>query len=372
MTVSLSSADLDHLGEAVRLLVSPFDHGGVDGWRSAVLAHLQPLLGADSTGFLLPAPGQLPFYSNEQDLDELNTYVDIPPPPPVDGVPGLLKSAELGVATLSMAYGGDPSEYFASVHYNEHAAPHRSHDTLMMTVAGPEVAGLSSLHFWHERPTGPTFGDREVALLRVLRPAFLAGVRNAVRWGRQQESLVETFSGLDLAAAVADVDGRLRHVTPALEEILDEEPDPAPLRAGLRAVLNAVTEAERGEGVGAAFERTVRTRAGAYGLRGCLHGRHVGAPLAVVSVERRTPALPTAATLVARLGLTKRQAEVALLLARRKSNREVAEALFISPHTARHHTEAVLRVLGLNDRRDVARRIEALQEPGWRPCQKLD
>jgi len=192
MAVTLTSSDLAHLGDAVRLLVSPFDHDGVDGWRSAVLAHLRPLLGADSAGFLLPVPGQLPFYSNEQDLGELNTYPDVPPPPDVNGVPGLVKSAELGVATLAMAYEGDPSEYFASAHYNEHAAPHHSHDTLMMTAVGPEVAGLSSLHFWHDRPTGPTFGDREVALLRVLRPAFMAGIRSTVAWTRQHRSADST------------------------------------------------------------------------------------------------------------------------------------------------------------------------------------
>ncbi|WP_412061356.1 response regulator transcription factor [Rubrivirga sp. IMCC45206] len=52
--------------------------------------------------------------------------------------------------------------------------------------------------------------------------------------------------------------------------------------------------------------------------------------------------------------LTPRQQEVAEHLARRRSNREIAAALGVSPHTARRHTEAVLRVLGLTDRRAVA------------------
>ncbi|PAP75478.1 helix-turn-helix transcriptional regulator [Rubrivirga marina] len=356
MAVTLTSSDLAHLGDAVRLLVSPFDHDGVDGWRSAVLAHLRPLLGADSAGFLLPVPGQLPFYSNEQDLGELNTYPDVPPPPDVNGVPGLVKSAELGVATLAMAYEGDPSEYFASAHYNEHAAPHHSHDTLMMTAVGPEVAGLSSLHFWHDRPTGPTFGDREVALLRVLRPAFMAGIRSTVAWTRHRKSLLDAFDRLGQAAAVADMDGRLLHVTPALEQMLDDDPDPVPLRAALRDLLGGAVRAERGDGAGAAFERSVRTRSAAYALRGCLYGGHVGTPLAIVNVER-AHAAPSVDALVARFGLTERQAEVALLLGARKSNREIAEALFISPHTARNHTEAVLRKLHLRDRRDVQAKL---------------
>ena len=355
MPVSLTSSDLAHLGEAVRLLVSPFDHGDVDGWRSAVLAHLRPLLGADSAALLLPAPGAPPFYSNEQDLDEINRYPDVPPPPPAGGVPALVRSAQLGVATLEMVYGDDLPAYERSVHYNEHAAPHRSHDTL--AVSDLMGAGPASLHFWHGRPTGPRFGDREVALLRVLRPAFQAGTGSAVRWARQHGSLVDALDGLGQAAAVADVDGRLVHVTPGLEALLDAEPDPGALREGLRRTLRAVAGTARGDGVGAPPVRYVRTRSAAYDLRGCLYGGPVGPPLAVVAVAREAASGPSAADLEAWFGLTARQAEVALLLADRKSNREVAEALVISPHTARHHTEAVLRALGVADRRDVGPRI---------------
>lgn len=53
-------------------------------------------------------------------------------------------------------------------------------------------------------------------------------------------------------------------------------------------------------------------------------------------------------------GLTLRQAEAATLLARRASNLEIAEALRISPHTARRHTEEVLAKLGIADRRRIA------------------
>jgi DNA-binding CsgD family transcriptional regulator len=53
--------------------------------------------------------------------------------------------------------------------------------------------------------------------------------------------------------------------------------------------------------------------------------------------------------------LTEREVEVALLLADRRSNAEVARALGISVHTARHHVERVLLKLGGCKRRDVQR-----------------
>jgi DNA-binding NarL/FixJ family response regulator len=54
-----------------------------------------------------------------------------------------------------------------------------------------------------------------------------------------------------------------------------------------------------------------------------------------------------------RLGLTRREAEVLPLVARRCTNREIAAALVISVRTAEHHVAHILRKLG------VANRLEA-------------
>lgn len=60
------------------------------------------------------------------------------------------------------------------------------------------------------------------------------------------------------------------------------------------------------------------------------------------------------APLRTRFGLTTREAEIAHMLAAGKSNSEIAEALRISPHTARHHTGSVMAKLGLPSRARVA------------------
>ncbi|GLC27957.1 response regulator transcription factor [Roseisolibacter agri] len=56
------------------------------------------------------------------------------------------------------------------------------------------------------------------------------------------------------------------------------------------------------------------------------------------------------AALLARFGLTERQVEVARLLGEGVSNEELAQRLGISPHTARNHTEHVMRKLGVGSR----------------------
>jgi DNA-binding CsgD family transcriptional regulator/predicted ester cyclase len=62
----------------------------------------------------------------------------------------------------------------------------------------------------------------------------------------------------------------------------------------------------------------------------------------------------TVSEIAERHGLTARQAEVAQLLAERRTYKEIAKALQIRPNTARRHCQAVLSRLGLHRKEDVA------------------
>jgi DNA-binding CsgD family transcriptional regulator len=61
---------------------------------------------------------------------------------------------------------------------------------------------------------------------------------------------------------------------------------------------------------------------------------------------------------LARFRLTKREAQIARLLARRASNREIAERLDLSPHTVRHHVENMYAKLGVQSRRSIVAGFE--------------
>jgi DNA-binding CsgD family transcriptional regulator len=67
----------------------------------------------------------------------------------------------------------------------------------------------------------------------------------------------------------------------------------------------------------------------------------------------RRPPRPTTVVVPTGSRLTPREREVAALLAARRTNGEIAAALGVSPHTARHHTERVLRKYGVSSRRRV-------------------
>lgn len=83
----------------------------------------------------------------------------------------------------------------------------------------------------------------------------------------------------------------------------------------------------------------------------------------LVAVDPGTAAEPTLEELQRRFRFTRREAEVARLLSRRRSNKEIARDLGVTYYTARRHTERVLQKLGVSGRWEVER---ALRTPETR------
>jgi DNA-binding NarL/FixJ family response regulator len=98
----------------------------------------------------------------------------------------------------------------------------------------------------------------------------------------------------------------------------------------------------------------VATDDGLYIVRGSRVPAAAGSALLLVTLERRPRPLPPLEELCRRHGFTRKEARVAVLLAEGKSNTDIADELFISAHTARHHTESVLLKLGVHSRREVS------------------
>jgi DNA-binding CsgD family transcriptional regulator len=73
-------------------------------------------------------------------------------------------------------------------------------------------------------------------------------------------------------------------------------------------------------------------------------------PVPVATIERIETSEPAERRLRQRYRLTEKEISVALLLAQRRSNSEIADALRISKHTARRHTENVMLKLNVSSR----------------------
>jgi DNA-binding NarL/FixJ family response regulator len=78
--------------------------------------------------------------------------------------------------------------------------------------------------------------------------------------------------------------------------------------------------------------------------------RMVGRGMSVFARQSEGPATP----------LSKREREVLELISAGATNREIAERLYLSPHTIKDHTSTLYRKLGVRNRAEAARRASQL------------
>lgn len=220
-------------------------------------------------------------------------------------------------------------------------------------------AGDAMIWALHTEHGGFAFGEQTTSVLGTLLPSFRAGLDALLRFGAHRHAL----DAVSEPIAAFDADGRLLHQNPALSRLLDADSERDRVEVELRVLarrLRALAFPLRHERIEQpTVSREVATARGTYALRGVLlpaSGGFGEAMLVSVTLDA-PPALPEVAAIRSRHGLTKREAEVALLLAEGCSNAEIAERLFVSPHTARHHVENVLGKLGINSRAAVAARL---------------
>jgi DNA-binding CsgD family transcriptional regulator len=81
------------------------------------------------------------------------------------------------------------------------------------------------------------------------------------------------------------------------------------------------------------------------------------ASIRVRELGAETPGLPE--EIVDRFGLTAREHEVLALLAKRYADKEIADALSISPRTVARHVTGILTKMNVHSRREAAALLEA-------------
>jgi DNA-binding CsgD family transcriptional regulator len=290
-------------------------------------------------------------------------------------------SRPLPVFTREQIWGPMLEDYYRSAYYNEYIRSIRAFDAIGMSVPAPGDITASTIghHLLchHDRPHPEGFGPGALPLLEMLYPAFEAGIR---AWQEDQAQGQTLRAALDRSGArigVYSLEGRRIHQTPALTEVLMADPQSETVVEASAQVARALSQIQE-RSAPRVFRMTsllkeerpvqyVKTPVATYRLTASVAPRRLAGPAPLVLVVANLlsrnvrPAasedLPDPETLEDRFALTSRQAEVAQLLAVRHTNQEIADTLGISPHTARHHTQAVLGALGVSSRREVAQRL---------------
>lgn len=338
MTAGRSSGGRDRVAEAAQTLASPLTFETTAAWGLAVQRATIEAVGADKA--FVHWTGVDDFVTESYSPADLARY---PRYLPLFEEIGLYERSErLGVFTRREGYGPYYERMRETEYVREFLPSVDAHDSLTIYVPatrGPSREPAVQL-LVHSAIQGQTFGTRHLEIARLLRPAFLAGVAVQRQMGRVRADLMALVDTCGGPCAVFSAAGRLVHLSRALDEALAREPRREALLDRVRCVA-----AETLSSVSKATSVGFDGGAGRYRLSASLAAGV--RPLLVVAVDAPPGRAPSPGKVAERLGLTPRQAEVAVLLAARYSNKEIAAALSVSVHTARHHVEAVLGRLGV-------------------------
>ena len=258
-----------------------------------------------------------------------------------------------GVSTLHEATGGDPSRS-PRWHANMEMGGDQELLVALRTQAG-EAWGLVGLY---REPGQPEFDGDELDFVREVSPHLAEGARRGLLVGEASDPEGPDAPGLILLSE----DWSVESLTPGVERWLSELPDgdweakgklpPSVLAVAGRALRTAEHEDAPGE---VALAR-VLSRGGRWMV---LHGASLvadGARRAAVIVEPAHPAR-ISPLLMAAYGLTEREQDVTRLVLRGDSTAQIAESLFISPHTVQQHLKSVFEKTGVSSRRDLVGKV---------------
>lgn len=370
MSLHLSSERIARVSALQRTFLSPLEHNDMGSWSRHVLHEVEELFGADRSAIWLPWDGGL-FRSSEniepEYLDAFGSRVRGMEPgairysePMVDAGHQRRRQRHLSVWSIDMLGRLTGQEAEESETYQAAVVPAGIAHSV---VLNPSLeVGEALLGVGHSNPDDDPYGEEGcLELAHLLLPSFEAGLAVVLREKIRRETLARVVDELAEALSVFDASGRELHRSARLRETLAHDPQSALIvnRMALLAKRALRLSRARSHDTSPVGSEEIGTATARYVLRASLLGFSAsGAQEAVlVAVERLTTRLPERRSLCQRYGLTTRQAEVALLLARGYTNREVARCLRISHHTVRHHAEWVFDKMDVHSRAELAHKM---------------
>lgn len=364
--LKLDDAERADLRRAQQSLLSVLDRDDLVGWQLEANAAVKRLIGADRSVSSIPGAGPRSLLATDDAppgfVDQFRAYLARPDPETTrlelrDGTVRHAQSARIrgGSGAYHMEELGPPGAHLSSPMYREVFEPYGF--PYMVGLSTPLLGSEATQFFGFDRADAAGYSARGVELLGLLVPAFVGAVRIQHRLRRDRDRLARLFDDLGQPMALYAHDGSPLYRSRRLRALLEADPEPATVMAAADALAAGVTAGgrpgapDRGPDPGV---RRVRTAAGTWRLSVARTPTTLHRAAVVVLVEPASPRLPDPRVLQRRFGLTPRQADVARLMGYGLGDREIAERLTISWHTARRHARDVLGKLELSSRAAVA------------------
>ncbi|MGH7678647.1 MAG: response regulator transcription factor [Gemmatimonadaceae bacterium] len=362
MPVALPARITRRIASSLSLLVSPEAYSSADCWRTAVACDLRSLVGADAALVAVEGTGPAAFHAIDLDAGIIHDYQDHYAS--VDA--GITRQRLHSIDVWCRRSLWNAAELQRSEYYNDFARPNRLLDVFGISVhAGSMRVRISLL--CTRASTARGSATARLRLLELVHPAFRTGVALSIATHEKtsRDSMTNIIDCIDHPLALCDEAGRELHHNGALDRAAAEIDDEQ-LVSTIGQVTRAVALARKTTPSGGAVSVNVAMPNSEWRIRGSTlpwESTKSSSPI-LVSLARTEVACAPVTALRASYGLTAREAQVTELLRRRRSNVEIARALGISAHTARHHTENVLLKLRLQSRNQVEERLAADEQRG--------
>ena len=368
-TIIFTSEDIDHLQGAMRALLSPLDAAEVNEWRTDVNLALQKLFDTGQSSFTLDGADPVSFVAG---LDPSFGHDYAAFYHAIDEGAELRRKKSLQVFNRAEIFENQVDSFHQSSRiYNDFYRPHQYNDVVGLWLEGPDgsqrlggVATRAVITVAHHRYGTERLGDWGLAVMRLLQPALQAGVEAYIRFMRQRSLLERTLDAFDIATALFDRDGRLLHQNPPMTRLLESDVQKDLLSENILRAARAFTGPEwhspgRRPKQFIPSVQIVETTGSTYQAKVCRLGSSLRGndDAVLVTLEPFVPTQASRDYIRERFGLSRREAEIALLLAQRKRTAEIADLLCISIHTARRHTESIMAKLGVHSRLEVERAL---------------
>ena len=259
-----------------------------------------------------------------------------------------------GASTLHEATGGDPSRSHA---WREYMQPYGADQELLVALRTQAGVAWGMVGLYRE-PGRPQFGEEEIGFLRAVSPHLAKGAQRGLLVGEATDPEGPDAPGL----VVLKDDWSVESLTPGVERWLSLLPDgdweaKGKLPPSVLAVAGrALRTAEHADAPGEVALARVLTHEGRWMV---LHGAALvagGARRVAVIVEPAHPAR-ISPLLMAAYQLTDREQDITRLVLRGDSTGQIAESLYISPHTVQQHLKSVFEKTGVRSRRDLVGKV---------------
>lgn len=355
MSLTLNSRELAQLQATLETILTPINHSSPEEWGRAVMRDVKALLAGDQAFFALPLDGSVHLFGSGDRTEQAAIQYEKDYWQTDFVISDRRKALGLEVHHQDQLY--RDGELESDVLYNEWCVPNKLFDTLGMAVDvsdGPIPAGVN---VYHNRNSS-RFGERGRLLMEVLAPAFKASVRSYRLLVELSDSACWLIDAIPAGVLVVDASGSRLYQNRALDELYRGEPDRQRLELMVRDIARGVVRSDGACGVRAC--QRCDTATNSYELRLSRSPRLSSLPGAAGMVvveaiyESETRRKTMSVQVCEQFGLTRRETEVALLLAKRLTNSEIAATLGVSTHTVRHHTESVFAKTGVSRRSGIA------------------